>query len=195
MIPDHALQQTASGEDFSTLFAAAYGRLWSLAHALTGSRSDADDLVQDAAIVGLEKFHAYKSGSNFTAWMAQIVRFHAKNQRAKRARRRTEPVDPVDIDQAHGAGPLSTNPTIAQAAAGDASPLHDAFDDEVARAIQELDETPRACLLLKVIHELSYEEIGEILEIPQGTAMSHVHRSRTRIRDRVTRAGQESSTR
>ena len=45
-------------------------------------------------------------------------------------------------------------------------------------ALGRLEETARACLLLRVVLDLPYQEISRSLGIPQGTAMSHVHRAR-----------------
>lgn len=59
----------------------------------------------------------------------------------------------------------------------------DAFDDSLTRALGELGEMARACLLLRTIVELTYAEIAEVLGIPEGTAMSHVHRSRRTLRE------------
>ena len=42
------------------------------------------------------------------------------------------------------------------------------FDDEVCSALREIGDVARACLLLRVVHQLSYEEIAETLEIPQA---------------------------
>jgi RNA polymerase sigma-70 factor (ECF subfamily) len=60
------------------------------------------------------------------------------------------------------------------------------FDDHVLRALGALEETPRACLLLRVINELSYKEIGRALDIPEGTAMSHVFRARRYLMERLS---------
>jgi RNA polymerase sigma-70 factor (ECF subfamily) len=48
-----------------------------------------------------------------------------------------------------------------------------------------LDEIPRTCLVLRVVHGLAYSEISSALDIPEGTAMSHVHRSRLALRERL----------
>jgi DNA-directed RNA polymerase specialized sigma24 family protein len=40
-------------------------------------------------------------------------------------------------------------------------------------------------LLLRTIQKLSYTEIAEIMQIPEGTAMSHVHRSKNELRNRL----------
>ena len=49
-------------------------------------------------------------------------------------------------------------------------------------ALGHLSEVARACLLLRTVEGLDYGEIGRALGIPEGTAMSHVHRSRMRLR-------------
>ena len=46
-----------------------------------------------------------------------------------------------------------------------------------------MSETARSCLLLKTVMELEYREIAVLLDIAEGTAMSHVHRARNRMRE------------
>jgi DNA-directed RNA polymerase specialized sigma24 family protein len=55
-------------------------------------------------------------------------------------------------------------------------------------------------LLLRTIEQMEYSEISKVLQIPEGTAMSHVHRARQHLRERladleasVLRAKQEGS--
>lgn len=67
------------------------------------------------------------------------------------------------------------------------------FDDQVLSALQQLSAEARACLLLRTVEQLSYRDISKLMHIPEGTAMSHVHRSRLKLRqllaDRETDAG------
>ena len=60
-----------------------------------------------------------------------------------------------------------------------------AFDDEVLRALQTLPPEPRCCLLLRVLMNLSYAELSVLMNIPEGTAMSHVHRGKQRLREQL----------
>ena len=53
------------------------------------------------------------------------------------------------------------------------------------RALASLTEVARASLLLRTLEGLDYDEIGRVLGVPAGTAMSHVHRSRMRLRERL----------
>ena len=53
------------------------------------------------------------------------------------------------------------------------------FDDEVLGALQSVSDVGRACLLLRIVEQLSYAEIADALQIPQGTAIKP-RSSRTR---------------
>lgn len=177
-------QRSLSAEQFSELFVSVHARLWGLATALVGDRNEAEDLVQEAAMVALRKLDQFTPGSNFSAWMAQIIRLHAVNWRRKKAGRRTSAADPVDLDQSQAAPAVYANePQVKDSAAGETRSIQEGFDDALLENLQRLDEVPRACLLLRVVHELAYDEIAAMLEVPSGTAMSHVHRAKKRLRD------------
>lgn len=75
---------------------------------------------------------------------------------------------------------------VEDAERGSLSNIKEEFDEEVLAAINEIEQLPRACLLLRIVHELSYRDIGEMLGIPEGTAMSHVHRVRSKLRTKLS---------
>jgi RNA polymerase sigma-70 factor (ECF subfamily) len=55
----------------------------------------------------------------------------------------------------------------------------------VEDAIEKLPEVYREALVLRDIDGLSYEEIGEILEIPGGTVRSRINRARLMLKDKL----------
>jgi RNA polymerase sigma-70 factor (ECF subfamily) len=55
----------------------------------------------------------------------------------------------------------------------------------MVHALHSLGETARCCLLLRTIEQMPYAQIAQLLEIPEGTAMSHVHRSRMTLRGQL----------
>ena len=57
--------------------------------------------------------------------------------------------------------------------------------EAVQEAINSLDADFREVLILKDIQELSYEEIGPILNIPDGTVKSRIFRAREALRERL----------
>jgi RNA polymerase sigma-70 factor (ECF subfamily) len=58
----------------------------------------------------------------------------------------------------------------------------------VQRAILELDPSFRECLVLRDVEDLSYEEIGAITGLPDGTVKSRIHRARAQLKELVERA-------
>src|SRR5690606_21527176 len=155
-------------EEFAARLEADRRRMWTIAAAILGSPHDADDVVQEASVIAMEKLGQFQRGTSFVAWMGQIVRYVALNQRRKRGRDRSVRLDPAGLAPPDAAG--ETDPE---------------FNSAVVGALQDLDETARTCLLLRIVCEMSYREIATSLDIPEGTAMSHVHRSRKALRERL----------
>ncbi len=123
--------------------------------------------------------------------MAQIVRLTALNHLKKQNRRNTVVSDPTKMDQIESSqrvssqAVLSSNELYGFTKDGRLSTNQTAFDDETRRAPLNLGDVPRLCLLLRVVQQLSYDEIAETLGIPAGTVMSHVHRAKQSIRLRI----------
>ncbi|HEY8552102.1 MAG TPA: sigma-70 family RNA polymerase sigma factor [Thermaerobacter sp.] len=59
----------------------------------------------------------------------------------------------------------------------------------VAAALATLPEPFRVAVVLRDLHDLSYEEIAAVLGVPPGTVRSRIHRGRLLLRDALTRAG------
>lgn len=190
--PGRSSRETGSiaDDDFVTRFEAGYRLFWTIAAGVTGDRTAADDIVYEAALQGLVRREQFQSGTDFNAWMSQIVRFvslnHLRTERKHRG---------VSRPDGHG-DPLAA---IADQRLRDEPPLDDEdvcghlsetqphFDDQVLAALNQLSDTARVCLLLRTVNDLSYMEIAELLDIPQGTAMSHVHRSRQSMRQQLAK--------
>jgi RNA polymerase sigma-70 factor, ECF subfamily len=170
--------------DFAAQFNASFRVLWLVAIGIVSDASTAEDVVQEAALLALEKLDQFQPGTNFRAWMAQMVRFVALNHARKRQKHKA-----VTLDDASGRRPLSTEPLpVAELHLGNRGQLppdQAHFDDRVLAALNSVGEIPRSCLLLRTIEQLEYSEIAKMLEIPEGTAMSHVHRTRQYLRERL----------
>lgn len=167
-------------QDFAEQFRSSFSLFWTIAAGVAGNPSLADDIVQEAALVAFGKLSEFAPGTNFNAWMAQTVRFVALNAGRREHKRRT----------AAGEGELQHAPAPPQADGDDVvdrcGRLDDrqrSFDDRVLAALQAVPDMARACLLLRTVRELDYQEISALLGIPEGTAMSHVHRSRQKLRE------------
>jgi RNA polymerase sigma-70 factor (ECF subfamily) len=170
--------------EFAARFQAAWPTLWCVAAAVLGDRVGADDVLQEAALVALGKLSQFDPNTNFTAWMGRIVRYIALNHARRRIKTTTASIDPSSMEiAAHDVNVRSDQPILN--GRGELSVGQQSFDDRVLAALGSLDETARACLLLRTVLDMPYREISRALDIAEGTAMSHVHRARTALRQRL----------
>jgi RNA polymerase sigma-70 factor (ECF subfamily) len=167
---------------FASEFRAAARVLWCIGVAVHGDRTLADDTLQEAAVIALGKLDQFDPSSSFIAWMGQIVRFVALNQARRVVRNPVSSVDPVAMEQRATQRESSNLPVNA---AGELAADQTEFDDRLAAALRLLDADARCCLLLRTILNLPYQDISRALDIPEGTAMSHVHRARKFLREQL----------
>lgn len=157
----HETSVTTS-ETFKTEMIALLPRLRRFALSLTRSTSDADDLVQDACTMALQKWHQYDPAQPLDRWMFRIIRNLWISEIRKRKVR-------------DGQG---------QVPAEEATELQTADADEALNAKQvqaRVSALPRDLaqpLMLVCAEGYSYREVSELLEIPVGTVMSRIHRAR-----------------
>ena len=173
-------------EAYAALFVRSYKKFWLVAVAITGDRTLADDVVQDAALVALGKLDHFVIGTNFDAWMSEIVRRSALNVARKAHNRGTRPTDPTQLDRSNPGRATAPQANGFVINSKGMLPEHQTdFGDEVIQALSQVNDVARTCVLLRIVQQLSYAEIAEILQIPQGTAMSHVHRTKQFLRDQL----------
>lgn len=130
---------------------------------LSGSAQDADDITSETfarAWVGREEIRT----ETVKAYLFAIARnLYLKGLR--HTKRQT------DLD------PLHPDPTPApEQQAESRLELENAL-----RAIQSLPETDRAAFLLRVQHELPYDEIARTLQLPLTTIKVKIHRARLKL--------------
>lgn len=184
-LPDGPRPQGCSRAEFAQRFRGSFRKLWLIAAAVSPDRNLADDIVQEAAVVALGKLDQFQPGTNFTAWMGQMVRYVALNQGRRERRRRGQALDDVAEPAATEQDVAPERETLGLSMRGALPGTQEHFDDSLIEALSRVSETARACLLLRTLEGLDYAEISQLLEIPEGTAMSHVHRARRLLRERL----------
>ena len=151
----------------------AYG----LARWLTGNRSDAEDVVQDACMRALGSLD---SGAieRPRAWVLSIVRNTAFSWLAKNRPNNVLLTDDAQfIETAAAKEPGAPNPEEALIAAADQSALES--------AIEALPHIFREVIVMRDINGLSYREIAAATGAPVGTVMSRLSRARALLVDRL----------
>lgn len=146
-----------------------------LAHWLTGNRTDAEDVVQDASMRAFRAIRNYTGGSA-RSWVLSIVRNTAYSWLRKNRPAAVVTVDDleaVELEQASPGDRDGDNPEAALIAKADA--------DQLRSAIAALPTAFRETLVLRDIEGLDYREIAQATEVPIGTVMSRLARARHRL--------------
>jgi RNA polymerase sigma-70 factor (ECF subfamily) len=132
---------------------------------MLGNRDDALELAQEVFVRAWQALAQWQPDAQFRTWLLRIATNAAVD--ALRRRRRVEftPLDESTDVADHGAGPER------QAAAR----------QELRRlehSLAALSAEHRQILLLREVEHLSYEEIGRMLELNEGTVKSRLARAR-----------------
>lgn len=149
--------------DFATSALAQVDGLYSLALHMTGSRSDAEDLVQETyarAFAG-----RFDEGSNLRAWLFRILRNCFIDQARRRKIVLEIPDDTIDA--------LAVDTSLEQ--------LRYLTRGELERAIAALPPEYRFVILLDV-EGFSEAETADVLRCPAGTVKSRLSRAKARLR-------------
>ena len=152
---------------------AAYGT----ALRFTRNPADAEDLVQEAALLAFRGFHTFQAGSSFRAWFFRVLTNCYFSRYRKQKRQGTELA-------------LDATPELYLYCQTAALGLHARSEDPAAEvmgrletehveaAIAALPEEHRVVASLYFMQDFSYQEIAEMVGVPVGTIRSRLHRGR-----------------
>jgi RNA polymerase sigma-70 factor (ECF subfamily) len=178
--PAHSPEGAA--DRFEAEFLPSLPSLLAVAARLTGTRSEAEDLVQDTLLKAYRSRKQYRAGTNPRAWLMAILRNTFLNgYRRRNLERRV--FDGPDADAlAPGWVGASSLRAIRDPHSG---ALHSLLEAPLLTAIDELPAEFKMTVQLADIEELSYREIAESMSCPIGTVMSRLHRGRRWLRARL----------
>ena len=155
------------------------GSTLSIGKSLTGTRSEAEDLVQDTLLKAFRSRQQYRTGTNPRAWLLAILRNTFLNgYRRKNLERKV--FDGPDGD-ALASGWVGASSLLAMRDPHSGA-LHRLLEAPLLAAIDELPPEFKMTVVLADIEQLSYREIAQSMNCPIGTVMSRLHRGRRWLR-------------
>ncbi len=173
--------QQGKPECFDGLIDAYADRMYGYFYRATGSRTTAEDLLQELFLRLIQAVKRYDHREQFEAFLFRIAAnlkrdLFRKNRRSRLTRMGTSPDDPQP-ETSLGAGGLDDR------VAGPAQSLEQAEQiDEMQEAMTRLPAAEREVIVLRHFSELSFKEIASIMETPVGTALARAHRGLNRLR-------------
>lgn len=154
-------------------------QLYGAAMNMTKNPTNAEDLLQETMVKAFKAFDQFEQGTNIRAWLYKIMNNTNININVKagKALGKTA-LDDLEDWQIGGAESVtSVAARSAEAEAIDAMP-----SEVVKKALLELPDNWRMIVYYRIVDGLSYSEIAQVLEIPEGSVMSGLHRGKKLLR-------------
>jgi RNA polymerase sigma-70 factor (ECF subfamily) len=145
---------------------------------MLGNREDAEDVAQEAFISLHRHGHRFRHDARFSTFVYRVAANAALNRRRTLGRKNAR-LRKLQTRQAAG-DDLPVTPRDPESAAFGVQ-----VQARVQDALLQLPTDLRAATILYDIEGLSYKEIAAVLEIPEGTVKSRIHRARSALRDRL----------
>jgi RNA polymerase sigma-70 factor (ECF subfamily) len=161
-------------------------KVFSLVYRMIGNRAEAEDIAQEVFVTVFKTIDGFRGEAKFSTWLLRIAANQCKNRIKYLARRATDP-EGFDEDRiggdVGGASSAHIAPLSGQIDGPDVLLEAAELDVLMQKAIAELDEDQRLLVVLRDVEEMSYEEIGEVTSLPEGTIKSRLHRARMAIKE------------
>ena len=181
------LHRAKSGDfaAFQRLIVKLQPRVYGLAFRILRQAQDAEDATQQTFLALIEHIADFREESSIATWVLKIASNHAlKILRKKRGLKVVSMSDMVleenysDVPHPEFIAPWSkTADEIAQQAE---------VQDEIEKALSELDDKYRLVFILRDVEGLSVRETAEAMELTESTVKVRLLRARLALRERLT---------
>lgn len=168
-----------SEEAFASIVERYQDKIYNLAYRMLGNREEAEDVAQETFLNTYRAMHSFRLEERFSPWIYKI----ASNLCLDRLRKMRyqvvsldEPVGP-DGDMSQQVADWTTSPDRVYETT--------AVREETQEAIAELPPKYKVVVILRHMQDLSYDEIADILGIPQGTVKTRLFRAREILRRKL----------
>lgn len=153
---------------FEEVYKASSSFVYNVALRVVNNREDASEVTQEVFMIIYDKLKNFRFESSFKTWVYRITANYAINFAKKNSRRKT-----VSYEEAFGAGAVTSE--------AEAHMDQEHQNDIVANLLGEINPDQRACVVLRNIEGLSYQEIAKALNININTVRSRLKRAREKL--------------
>lgn len=172
---------------FGELMQAHQDKIYTLCYRMTGNAEDAADLTQEVFLSAWRSLSRFQEQSSFGTWVYRMAT-NASIDFLRREKRRQVLSMTMEED---------SEERQAQVPDERYSP-HRLLEQKEARqavvdALAALSPEHRQVLVLREMEGLSYQEIGQLLELEEGTVKSRIARARLALRDFLIKSGNFSA--
>jgi RNA polymerase sigma-70 factor (ECF subfamily) len=178
--PDRLIEQCLAGDQsaWEQIVRQNWRKVFNVAYKFVGRHEEAEDLTQDIFLKIFKALGTFDRRANFQTWIVSISRnLCIDHYRSVRKERQTIARE-VDTGDLQPASPDRTPYAAAE---------HKDLRAMLREALQVLPATLRTAVVLRDLQELSYQEIAEKLDLPEGTVKSRINRGRIELARQLKR--------
>src|ERR671911_2936002 len=186
--PDNLIERCLSGDQvaWEQIVKQYRRKVFNVAYKFVGKHEEAEDLTQDIFIKIFKALGTFDRRANFQTWIVSISRnLCIDHYRSVRKERQTiaRDVDSNDLQPASSErGPY-------------AAAEHQDLRELLRIALGKLPTTLRTAVVLRDLQELSYQEIADRLNLPEGTVKSRINRGRIELAHQLRRLQEKQPVR
>jgi len=149
-------------------------RVFALCYRFTGNSYEAEDLSQEVFLKVFRSLASYQSAAGgFPTWLTSVTRnLLVDHYRRTKHDRVTDSID-------------EELPRLEEKHSASQTPFKHVADtelsDQIQRALSRLSPDLREAVILRDLQGLEYNEIQEVLSVPEGTVKSRINRGRIEL--------------
>ena len=181
--PDHRIAaevMNGNHQAYNQLVERYWGRIFARVYQLLQNQQDAEEVTQDTFTKAFASIHDFRWEASFSTWLFQIGSNLARNRYWHRKRRGYG--YEIHLGRPLNEEGFTIEDILPDKAADPGDRLRwNEFQENVESHLNRLPESYREIMEMRLIDDLSYEEISEDLEIPIGTVKSRIARARQHL--------------
>jgi len=161
-------------------------KVFNIAYRMLGNLEEAKDLAQEVFLSVFDSIKDLREEIKFDVWLTQITLNHCRNRWKYLKRRHYFNSDSLD-DPVETEGGNMPRQIYDPSDDPEASYEKKMVQQFIQRGLLQLREDQRELIVLRDLQEYSYEEIGKLFHLPEGTVKSKLHRARMDLKEILER--------
>ena len=161
--------------------------IYNLCLRMTGNPEDAADMTQEAFLKAWRSLSSFQFESSFSTWLYRLTTNTCLDYLRSQKRRPQCSLTVEDDD-----GEEQVLDVTDEAPTPEEALLSAEERSQLVHALSQLEASQRQIITLRVVNDLSYAEIAEILDVKEGTVKSRLARARDNLRKKLLQIGNKS---
>ena len=182
---ERELVMAAKGGDqdaFETLIRLYEKRVFALTRRLCANPNDAEEAAQEAFLAAWQGLPFFRGDSSFATWLYRLTSNACMDQLRREQRHQNAAGPSLDDEEVE-------LPVVAADGDPHAAAERRELKEVINAGLQSLPAEYRAVLVLREIHQRSYDEIADILDVDLGTVKSRINRGRKQLQKFLLKTG------